>query len=226
MTSRESSHKYGPPLSEEEYQELANAFEELGIDADGDSADLVKADAIMVAAQLLPGKLPTREWMKLIHNNKRPDSDPLSKKLRSLLLRRFEQIGTDLENSAFTDPILLVDEEDGEDSAYDSISEYALFLCTVLAESEPALFENELFKRAFGILAICSNDLVDEFEPDEKESKEIGTLRDHFESSEDATLQMLSAIACIAYVTKGYPIAPIFWNIETEWGDGPEGKDE
>lgn len=175
------------------------------------SMDASEADGFMTAVQLLPNKIPTRQWLSPILStvDLTPKfQDPQKeKRLVSLLRKRFEEIGETLKNSELIDPIIFDVEDDlgnvieGKESLR-ALEPFALGFLEANQRWE-GLLESENPKISESLIGILRH-LPQESLGDLEKSKEILDKEVPLDNLPEALSDLASCVAQIAKATHGY----------------------
>ncbi len=222
-TAEKKQYKYGPPLTEEEAEELGELIAEL---AEGDSLqDIGETDGFMLGMRIHPSSPPVREMLGMMfpfYNNDDLEAEPKRERLRKLLLRRYEDIGKQLRNSEIFEPYYGVD-GDEETLTVEQQEEYLAPFISIFLQVISQVEEREILddgKWVVGLTKLLSifSDLE---EVSEEEQVALNIEKEIVTSAEDVLCQLASAIALIASSLRGYPLNPL---IDEQFDLGAEDK--
>lgn len=179
-----------------------------------EAMDLAEADGFMTAVQLLPKTPETKDWLPRILSTVgakdvstgRTESD---KRLRTLLLKRFHQIGNQLEASVPLDPVYFeVEDEKGRPlqgkSAIEALEPFALGFLEA-AQSWSGILDTNSRSVARSLHGVLRH-LPDEALGDFAQVKKLLDKDTPLDDLPTALSDMVSCLAEIAHETKGYEL--------------------
>lgn len=184
------------------------------IPEDAEAMDLSEADGYMTALQLLPELPETKEWMPHIFSTAgikgaSTGSPAGDKRLRALLLKRFKQIGSQLENSVPLDPVYF-DQEDEKGrpltgkAAVGALQPFALGFLEA-AQKWPGILDTDsrqIARSLHGVLRHLPEEALGDF----AKAKAVLDKETPLEDLPAALSDMVSCLAEIAHETKGYAL--------------------
>lgn len=186
--------------------------------------DISEADGFMTAVNLLPKTPGTREWLPWILSTSgdmkaSTGSPERDKKLRAILLRRFKMIAKQLSSSVPLDPVYFEIEDSEEPSegqrSPEVLQPFALGFLEA-AQKWPGILDSnspQIARSLHGILRHLPEESLGDFEP----VKQILDKEAPLEDLPAALSDMVSCLAEIAQVTKGYDLPEL-----NEPSDGEE----
>lgn len=209
------------PLKPEEYVQMDELLAEIP-DAFG-PMDAAEADGFMTAVQLLPSIPQTRDWLKWILSTNGEESttgaQEKDKLLRSLLIRRFNEIGQTLKESRLIDPVYFdVEDENGERiTGKDSLISLQPFALGFLEAGQiwSGLLDTDSSNVALalhGILRHLPEESLGDFAATKAELDKEAPLEDLPAALSD----LASCVAEIAWEIKGYPIPELCEGLEED----------
>lgn len=201
-----------PMMTDEEFMEADELL--ASIPENAEAMDLAEADGFMTALQLLEEPPETKEWIARVFSTAgKKDASTGSpqgdKRLRALLLKRFKQIGAQLESSTPLDPVYFDPEDEkgrplkGKEAIV-ALEPFALGFLEG-AQSRSGILDSDsrqIARALHGILRHLPKEALGDF----AKAKEILDKEAPLEDLPSALSDMVSCLAEIAFETKGYAL--------------------
>ncbi len=216
---KKGEQKYGPPLTGEEAAELNELIAEFSKD-DSKISDIGAADGLMTGFNLYPEEIPAREWMGLLFRDYKDEVSKegvKQKRLRKLLLRRYEDIGRQLKNSEIFEPYYTADEDEEVMTVEQQIDSLYPFIDVFLDVIADPLFNEPDGNITWGGLTFILSIFPELWDEKYVGPEGIDLLKkghEVLETREDVLLQLASGIAYMAFGLKDYPVNPLLDAIE------------
>lgn len=194
---------YESKLSEEELSELDELLAE--IPQEYEAMDLAEADGFITAILLLPEQPATREWISYVVSTVGKGGTTADKskdkKIRELLISRFNEVAERLKNSVLIDPVYF-DLEDEKN--YDALEPFALGFLEA-CQLWPGITDTESTKISsalHGIFRHLPQESLGDFAATKIELDKVDPLGNLLAALSDVS----SCVAEIALINKGYPL--------------------